>query len=97
MSKTTDYISREDVLDKIDYIRDKYTKQPNRRNKVDQFWADTLRYLERAVRNCKSTELVDIKTLTPCDVCAYNPPSSFGQKPCFICGAQARDWGEEEK
>ena len=25
--------------------------------------------------------------LTPCDVCMYNPPSSMGGKPCYICPA----------
>lgn len=23
----------------------------------------------------------------PCDLCAYNPPSSLGGKPCFACPA----------
>lgn len=27
--------------------------------------------------------------LTPCDLCRYNPPSSFGGKPCCMCPAEA--------
>lgn len=26
--------------------------------------------------------------LTPCDLCRYNPPSSFGGKPCCACPAE---------
>lgn len=29
------------------------------------------------------------KKLTPCDVCRYNPPSSFGGKPCTMCPADS--------
>lgn len=29
------------------------------------------------------------KLIAPCDVCRYNPPSSFGGKPCTICPADA--------
>ena len=28
--------------------------------------------------------------LTPCDLCLYDPPSSFGGKPCSICPAVRR-------
>lgn len=28
--------------------------------------------------------------LTPCDACVYDPPSSFGGKPCAFCVAQGR-------
>jgi len=28
--------------------------------------------------------------LTPCDLCMYNPPSSFGGKPCVMCSATSR-------
>lgn len=32
----------------------------------------------------------EIKQLTPCDVCAYDPPSSCDGKPCTICPAMAK-------
>ena len=32
----------------------------------------------------------EISNLTPCDVCAYNPPSSFDGKPCCVCPATAK-------
>ena len=28
------------------------------------------------------------KWQTPCDLCVYNPPSSFDGKPCTICVAE---------
>lgn len=36
--------------------------------------------------------------LSPCDVCMYNPPSSMGGKPCYICPASppVRDCEIEE-
>ena len=27
---------------------------------------------------------------TPCDLCRYNLPSSFGEKPCSMCPAEGR-------
>lgn len=33
--------------------------------------------------------------LTPCDVCMYNPPSSMGGKPCYICPASPPERQEE--
>ena len=33
----------------------------------------------------------------PCDLCAYNPPSSFDGKPCAMCPATSMpEEGEEE-
>lgn len=33
---------------------------------------------------------------TPCDLCMYDPPSSFGGKPCSMCPACAKTGGSEE-
>ena len=34
---------------------------------------------------------------SPCDLCAYNPPSSFDGKPCAMCPATSMpEEGEEE-
>ena len=34
---------------------------------------------------------------SPCDLCAYNPPSSFDEKPCAMCPATSLpEEGEEE-
>lgn len=39
----------------------------------------------------------EMKKLTPCDVCAYDPPSSLDGKPCVFCPAMAKmDGGKEE-
>lgn len=32
--------------------------------------------------------------LTPCDVCIFNPPSSYYGKPCTVCPAQAKGGAE---
>ena len=33
-------------------------------------------------------EIIDeLKVITPCDLCQYCPPSSFGGKPCTMCPA----------
>ncbi len=32
----------------------------------------------------------------PCDLCMYDPPSSFGGKPCSMCPACAKMGGSEE-
>lgn len=34
--------------------------------------------------------------LTPCDVCMYNPPSSMGGKPCYICPASPPERQEDK-
>ena len=35
----------------------------------------------------------EMKKLTPCDVCAYDPPSSLDGKPCVFCPAMAKREG----
>jgi hypothetical protein len=37
-----------------------------------------------------TADVVEVKKLTPCDACAYNPPSSLDGKPCTMCPASAR-------
>ena len=34
---------------------------------------------------------------SPCDLCAYNPPSSFDGKPCAMCPATSPTKGAEEE
>lgn len=34
------------------------------------------------------------KRKSPCDLCAYNPPSSFDGKPCTMCPACAKEDAE---
>ena len=43
-----------------------------------------------AVKDAYRKDDVEVKSLTPCDVCAYNPPSSSDGKPCCMCPAMAR-------
>ena len=38
----------------------------------------------------KMVNLLPAAKITPCDVCAYNPPSSGDGKPCTICPAMAK-------
>lgn len=37
------------------------------------------------IQSAKCTGYVD-----PCDVCAYNPPSSMDGKPCSLCPARGK-------
>lgn len=91
-----EYINREALIDRL---RPYYFKHNKLEESDDIILAkdDTLATVISEIREMPADNVVDIKTLTPCDVCAYNPPSSFGQKPCFMCTAQARDWGESRK
>jgi hypothetical protein len=43
-----------------------------------------------------TADVVEVSGLTPCDVCAYNPPSSCDGKPCCICPATAKMDGKGE-
>lgn len=44
-----------------------------------------------------TADIVEVKNLTPCDACAYNPPSSCDGKPCTMCPAMAKmDGGKAE-
>lgn len=36
---------------------------------------------------CEEMKKIPTADLTPCDVCAYNPPSSCDGKPCTVCPA----------
>lgn len=47
--------------------------------------------IEDCIDNAPSADVVEMKQLTPCDVCAYNPPSSGDGKPCTICPATAKN------
>ena len=35
--------------------------------------------------------MTNMKYITPCDLCRYDPPSSSDNKPCSMCPASARD------
>jgi len=52
-----EYINREDVLEIINYIRTKYMSAYNRKGKCTQFWADTIRYIERKVRSLTAVDI----------------------------------------
>jgi hypothetical protein len=46
----------------------------------------SLRNLLMCIKNAPAVEVPK----TPCDLCRYNPPSSFSDKPCTICVAERR-------
>ena len=50
---------------------------------------DRLRELAKADRGGRVVVLDERKT--PCDLCAYNPPSSLNGKPCSMCPATAKE------
>lgn len=43
------------------------------------------------VANAINDYMMVVKHLCPCDVCAYNPPSSGDGKPCSICPAVKKE------
>ncbi len=38
--------------------------------------------------------ILGVASLTPCDACRFNPPSSKDGKPCSICPAEGRQQDE---
>lgn len=56
-----EYINREDVLGIIDYLRTKYVCNYNKRNKYNQFWSDTIRYIEKKVNSLPSANVEPIR------------------------------------
>lgn len=46
--------------------------------------------VRRALSQTPTADVVELQGLTPCDVCAYNPPSSGDGKPCTMCPARAK-------
>ena len=49
-------IDADEVQKIIDHIRTKYVDTYNRRNKVNQFFWDTIRYIEKKVRSIPTVE-----------------------------------------
>lgn len=52
-------------------------------------WPESVMYkdwVQSAIANAPTLTPPN-EPLTPCDVCMYNPPSSMGGKPCYICPA----------
>lgn len=47
--------------------------------------------LIRAIRFQMTADVREVKHLSPCDVCAYNPPSSGDGKPCSMCPAVKKE------
>ena len=35
-------------------------------------------------------DFVEVEKISPCEVCAYNPPSSLDGKPCGVCPAKKK-------
>lgn len=40
---------------------------------------------------------IDALRATPCDACAYNPPSGQDGKPCVMCPARGKNDEEEQR
>ena len=46
--------------------------------------------------NMLIADVQEVKHLSPCDVCKYNPPSSGDGKPCLMCPACASEGGDDD-
>lgn len=58
---------------------------------------EALAYLGAFILDAPTADVQDVRHLTPCDVCKYNPPSSNDGKPCSICPACTKMDEEEQK
>ena len=59
--------------------------------------ADRLAELAKADKEGRCEVLpCKAEPLTPCDLCKYNPPSSFDGKPCGMCPAQIKQRSEQD-
>ena len=47
-----------------------------------------------ALNSARRADVIRENKTTPCDLCIYNPPSSFDGKPCSACPA-AGEYKEE--
>ena len=54
-------------------------------------------YAYAFIKKAPAADVVEVSELTPCDVCAFNPPSCMDGKPCTLCPAQAKMDGERGK
>ena len=93
----TEYIEREALLAIVEYIRTKYIESYNRRDKYNQFWADTIRYFEKKVKSAPAADVVEVRhgywisgLDTVCSVCKIDV-DVYGVERfnyCPNCGAK---------
>ena len=48
------------------------------------------------VDDAPTIDAVPVVQGSPCDLCRYDPPSSFDGKPCAMCPAEAKIWGNTD-
>ena len=97
------YLDRDDVLNVIDYIRTKYISVYNRRDKCNQFWADTIRYFEKRINKLDDYDFEPVRhgyweqgdiydMGDVCSLCQYDShrePCTYNY--CPNCGAKMDD------
>lgn len=49
-----------------------------------------------AINDAPTIDAVPVVQGSPCDLCRYAPPSSFDGKPCAMCPASAKIWGNTD-
>ena len=74
------------IYDVAGWIEDEDGKICWTHNAKPQFWRP-IPGLEPPGKDNNVPTKAQNEPLTPCDVCMYNPPSSMGGKPCYICPA----------
>ena len=85
-----DLISRKNI---IKLIRKKYKLE----NPITKHGTFIMFDLIRDIENMETANTERSReNKTPCDLCMYDPPSSFGGKPCSMCPACAKMGGSEE-
>ena len=94
-------IDADEVQKIIDHVRTKYVDTYNRRSKVNQFFWDTIRYIEKKVRSIPTVEARPVvrgewidngipdSILSGCSVCGYSC-GAYSMNFCPNCGADMR-------
>ena len=82
------------IYDVAGWIEDEDGKICWTHNAKPQFWRP-IPGLEPPGKDNNVPTKEQNEPLTPCDVCMYNPPSSMGGKPCYICPASPPERQED--
>ena len=81
-----EYVEREAVLSIIEYIRTKYINNYNCRSKWNQFWADTIRYFEKKVKDIPAADVEVVRHREW--IMHTNSDGNLNHYECSVCHIQ---------
>ena len=62
----------------------------NSNKKILEVAEDVQKHNEKLIEQNEQLVRAMKNYIVPCDLCKFNPPSSFGNKPCSVCPAQGK-------